>query len=246
MILTCSECATRYSVDEAKFPSTGRQVRCAKCGHSWFQAGPVAEAEPAEADLAEPAAAAPAGPEPAGSGSSESGPAPESMRSRGFAAGSDSPALHEETGLATRLAVAAGWIGLIAVVLLIGYSAVRYRQQITMAWPQSAGVYSSLGMKVNVHGIDFDKVDSRHENQDGQTVLAVTGRIVNNSDRELPVPQKVRITLSDSSRHELYHWDYTPTVQTLKPGQSAPFITRISSPPAAARYLDVRFAKEGP
>ncbi len=46
-------------------------------------------------------------------------------------------------------AVVAGWIGLVAVVLLIGYSAVRYRRDIAAIWPQSAGVYSGLGMPVN-------------------------------------------------------------------------------------------------
>ena len=43
MILTCPQCSTRYQVDGAKFPSTGRNVRCAKCGHVWHQLGPMAE-----------------------------------------------------------------------------------------------------------------------------------------------------------------------------------------------------------
>ena len=114
-----------------------------------------------------------------------------------------------------------------------------------MIWPQSAGVYSSLGMKVNAHGIDFAHVDYRRENEDGQLVLAVTGNIVNGGSRELPVPQNVRVTLSDANNHELYHWSFTPNVQTLKPGQSSPFLTRLSSPPAAARHLEVRFAPNG-
>ena len=92
-----------------------------------------------------------------------------------------------------------------------------------MIWPQSAGVYSSLGMKVNNRGIDFAHVDYHRESEDGQVVLAVTGTIVNEGDRELPVPQNVRVTLSDASNHELYHWNFTPNVQTLKPGQSSAF-----------------------
>ena len=81
------------------------------------------------------------------------------------------------------------------MVLAIGCSAVRYRQEIAMIWPQSAGVYASLGLKVNAHGIDFAHVDYRRENEDGQVVLAVTGNIVNAGSRELPVPQNVRVTL---------------------------------------------------
>jgi hypothetical protein len=129
--------------------------------------------------------------------------------------------------------------------LAIGYSAVRYRQEITVIWPQSAGVYSTLGMKVNNHGIDFAHVDYHRESEDGQVVLAVTGAIVNEGNRELPVPQNVLVTLSDASNHELYHWTFTPNVQSLKPGQSAAFLTRLSSPPAAARHLEVRFAPHG-
>jgi len=143
------------------------------------------------------------------------------------------------------LAVVAGWIGLIAVILALGYSAVRYRQEISVIWPQSAGVYSSLGMKVNAHGIDFTHVDFRRENEDGQMVLAVSGNIVNTGSRELPVPQNVRVTLSDADHREIYHWSFTPNVQSLRPGQSSPFLTRLASPPAAARHLEVRFAPNG-
>ena len=132
-----------------------------------------------------------------------------------------------------RLAVVAGWAGLIAVVLLIAWSAIRYRQDIAVIWPQSAGVYSSLGMHVNASGIDFRHVDYRRESEDGQIVLAVTGQIVNAGTRELPVPQTVRVTLSDASNHELYHWNFKPTVTTLKPGPAMPFTTRLSSPPDA-------------
>ena len=140
------------------------------------------------------------------------------------------------------LAVVLGWIGLIAVVLLIGLSAVRYRQEISVIWPQSAGVYSSLGMNVNAHGIDFTDVDYHRESEDGQVVLAVTGRIVNKGSRELPVPQDIRVTLSDSSNHELYHWNFSAGVPMLHPGQQATFHTQLASPPPAARNIELSFS----
>ena len=130
------------------------------------------------------------------------------------AAGAEQP----RTPLGPKLAVVAGWIGLIVVVLLIGASAVRYRQDIAVIWPQSAGVYSSLGLKVNASGIDFQAVTYKRDTEDGQTVLSVSGTIVNTGSRELPVPQTVRVTLSDAGNRELYHWTFKPNATVLKAG----------------------------
>lgn len=241
MILTCTACATRYSVDGATFPPAGRQVRCAKCGNVWFQPGPADE--PAAGEAVPGAAAAAPAPTRIPERIAES--SPESARPRDFVARRAPKDEREAMGWRSRLVVVAGWAALIAVVVLIGLSAVRYRQEISTIWPQSAGVYNRLGMKVNVRGIDFVKVDYHRESEDGQVVLAVTGRIINNGNRELPVPQSVMVILTDAGNREIYHWPFTPSAQTLKPGQSVPFLTRLSSPPAAARHLEVRFAKDG-
>jgi predicted Zn finger-like uncharacterized protein len=245
MILSCTSCGTRYSVDGSKFPAAGRTVRCAKCGHSWHQAGetpePVAEAEPQT--IAEASAPSRSEPVAARREATESPEFYEPSPARGFAplAARQEP----RSPLGPKIAVVAGWAGLIAVVLLIAAAAVRYRQDIATIWPQSAAVYSTLGLRVNAGGIDFRQVDYRRENQDGQVVLAVSGQIFNGGSRELPVPQTVRVTLSDVNNHELYHWTFKPDIQLLSPGKSVPFVTRLASPPAAARHLEVRFAKDG-
>ena len=237
MILTCTSCDTRYSVDGSKFPAAGRTVRCAKCGNSWHQAGETAEAS--EAAPEPPAEAVDAASETLVSEPVEGSFSP----TRNFAPPSVVPG--PSAPLAPKLAVVAGWIGLFAVVLLIAFAAVKYRQHIASIWPQSAGVYSGLGMPVNVSGLDFHKVDYRRETEDGQVVLAVSGEIVNTSSRQLTVPQTVRVTLSGSDKRELYHWTFKPGVTVLAPGQSAPFVTRLASPPSAARNLEVSFPKDG-
>jgi predicted Zn finger-like uncharacterized protein len=257
MIISCPSCGTRYQVDEAKFPPQGRTVRCAKCSHSWHQAAPEPETAPEPAMAAPQPAHVPQRTEPeagAAAAPPESEVRPAAIRdawrprqpapppqARGLRA-----LLPELRGpLLPVLAVMAGWIGLIAVVLVIAVSAVRYRQDIAVIWPQSAGVYSTLGMKVNPSAIDFRNVDYHREIEDGVVVLAVTGRIVNTGKRELPVPRMVRVTLSDAGNRELYHWTFESGASTLKPGQSVPFTTRLSSPPVASRHLEVRFAKDG-
>jgi len=240
MILTCTSCGTRYSVDGAKFPAAGRTVRCAKCGNSWHQAAEAPIEEPVP-EPAIPAAAPVSGVAPADEPEGFASFQPSATRA--FAP--QSAVVEPRPPMGPLLKVIAGWAALIAVVLLIAVSAVLYRKHIVVLWPQSAGVYNSLGLKVNTSGIDFRSVDYRRESEDGQVVLAVTGQIVNAGPRQLPVPQTVRVTLSDASNHELYHWTFKPSATVLAPGQSVPFVTRLSSPPAAARHLEVRFAKDG-
>jgi predicted Zn finger-like uncharacterized protein len=238
MILTCPSCSTRYTVDEAQFPSAGRTVRCAKCGHRWHQAGP----EPAPMPTPEPAAEMPAQ-IPADETPSFSPTPSAAAGTRAFAPAAQIPETPRGRALQAA-AVAAGWLGLIAVVLLIGFSAVRYRQDIAAIWPQTASVYSGIGLRVNAGGIDFRNVAYKRENEDGQPALVVTGQIVNLASRELPIPQTIRITLTDSDNREIYHWTIKPSAPTLQPGAVLPFRTRLSNPPVAARFAVVSFAKD--
>ncbi|MEI9990664.1 MAG: DUF3426 domain-containing protein [Rhizomicrobium sp.] len=247
MILTCPQCATRYQTDAAKFPAAGRNVRCAKCGHVWHQIGPAPEPDPeAEIEVHEPPPPPPPPPEPASIAAQPRvaafAPTPVTVAH----AAEDVPAAAPRRGAPWlgRAAVVAGWVLLVGLILVIGVAAVRFRDNVATWLPQTSSFYAAAGLPVNPRGIDFTDVAQSLGTEDGQQVLAVTGRIVNRSNHELSVPL-VRVGLLDLDSHELYHWTFVPGVSTLKPGASAKFRTRLSSPPAGTHDIELRFAGAG-
>jgi predicted Zn finger-like uncharacterized protein len=66
MILSCPACSTRYLLEPAALGPKGRQVRCAKCGHSWQQTPPADM--PREVDISLPPPGTLALPENVGTG----------------------------------------------------------------------------------------------------------------------------------------------------------------------------------
>jgi len=245
MILTCPQCSTRYNADAAKFQPAGRNVRCAKCGHLWHQDPPPAETD-AASDIAviddtPPPPLPPPPPEPMPARPAALAPNPTISRDTVRMVEPPAPA---KSRLPGQLAVALGWAGLILLILLVGWTAMTFRQQIATVWPQSASVYAALGMKTNATGIDIQDVSFQRITEAGQSVLTVSGVIANPTAHELPV-SPVRVGLIDDDRHELYHWTFAPKVMTLRAGQTSKFTTRINDPPPGARHFELRFAKAG-
>jgi predicted Zn finger-like uncharacterized protein len=236
MILTCPQCATRYQVDANKFPPSGRNVRCAKCGHVWHQLGPESDAETEALDAVAPQAREAAPAETAAAVHAPMRP----LRPVVPDAGGDT-ARSSSLG---RVALLGGWLLLVALVLAIGWAAVALRDNVVTWLPQSASLYAAVGLPVNPRGMDFTGIAYQKQVEDGQVVLAVTGNIVNRSAHELTVPP-VRVALFDGDKHELYHWNFVAGVTTLKPGETTRFRTRLSSPPPGTHDLEVRFAREG-
>jgi predicted Zn finger-like uncharacterized protein len=252
MILTCPQCSTRYQADAAKFAPAGRNVRCAKCGHVWLQMPPQPEPEPELAIVEEapvpPPPPRPPLPPPPPSVQAEPIPRPLAYAPRETYRAPEAVAPTLEAPPASpsawpaRAATAAGWATLALMVFLIGWTAVSFRRDVASIWPQSASLYKAIGLSVNATGIQFVGVTNRLEDEDGAHVLVVSGKLINNSARELPVPQ-IRIALTDAQRRELYHWPVVANVPTLRPGQSAPFLTRLANPPGAMHEVEVTFAR---
>ena len=143
MILTCPSCSTRFAVKTEALGDAGREVRCGKCGHKWFQA-PDAEAAPATVEPAVEAVEAEA-PQPEPVAEPMAAPVPNEE---------DRPPIRRVTTVAPAKrgpkvgAQAVGWAALAAVVVLVLGGAALLRDSIVDAWPPARLLYTTVGLPV--------------------------------------------------------------------------------------------------
>jgi Protein of unknown function (DUF3426) len=151
------------------------------------------------------------------------------------------PAPVRRRSWAERLGLIAGWTGLAAVLVLIGWMGLRFRHEIQALWPQTSAVYATFGVRVNSGGVEINDVTYRHESENGRPVFEVSAKLVNVSPHEAAVP-RVRVALTDDAQRELYHQTYNPPLRTLGAGQSVGFLMKMRDTPPAAKHLQLHFA----
>ena len=247
-ILTCPACSTRYSTDAKDFPPEGRDVRCARCGHVWHQEAPVEDPDPGIFENAPSEAETADDIRRSMDDEAEAAIARRQARLRETAPPKkkeDKPRTPSRWRIAAARAIlGVGWLGIVVLVLSVGWATLAFRPILTAYWPQSASLYATIGIKPDIAALKFSDVGYRAAIADGQPILTVSGRLVNDGGKEQSVPL-IRAALIDAGRREVYHWTFAPKVLTLAPGQSTQFVTKVSSPPSAAKNLELHFAKTG-
>jgi predicted Zn finger-like uncharacterized protein len=233
MILTCSSCSTRFLVDAAAIGATGRNVRCARCQHGWFQ-------EPA-ADLPLPSAMK-SGPDdmvtpetaaPVNAGAPGTRPAP-------LRRGANLPAIPRRAGRVVEL-MAWGALAIFAASLAgAGYV---FREQIVNAWPQAAKLYMALGVEIRTSQLRLSDVSFSQATQEGRRTLMVIGAISNDGSAEITMPL-VLVKLRNAAGRDIFQWTHQLPEPALAPGASVKFETSLADPPAEARNLEVTFAPQ--
>lgn len=137
----------------------------------------------------------------------------------------------------------------VASVLLIGFlvlfcvTAVVGRERVVATFPDFAGIYEMIGLKVNLRGLDFQGV-AAHQEMDGSTpVLVVEGDIINleNESKSLPA---VRVTLKSSTGRDVYAWNYALPQLNIDQTGKVHFKTRLLAPPEASVSVEVRFTDQ--
>lgn len=134
-------------------------------------------------------------------------------------------------------------IRIAAVCLLVAVAAggLLFRTEIVKLAPSMAGVYSALGIGVNVVGLEFSEVSTVLSKRGDSDVISVTATIRGVEARRVVVPPVV-VSLLDAHGAPLYQWSVMPPAPDVEPGEAVAFSAELASPPAGATQLRLGFA----
>jgi predicted Zn finger-like uncharacterized protein len=229
MILTCPACDTRYRVHDQEFAgSTGRTVRCANCGHVWYESAAIRQKSAAEtADQGAPvdhdeaagraARRAAAVEIPRLDIPPRTPPAPSRARSRA-------------SGVA-------GIVALLAAIIIGGVFIDRHFAADQPAPAAAPDATAAVPAPETGIGLVIRKITPART-PDG---LVVDGEIVNPGSVPRDVP-RLRVALQDSAEKELLFKTVDPPKPRLEPGEVVHFETPFPNPPDAATGVVVTFA----
>ncbi len=257
MIITCPHCQTKYQVTFEAIGSAGRKVQCAHCHRAWDQSADSAQPEPPstpadEAALdqamvseervvaAEKAIATPSEDKP-NKARDEARLAPNAaeLQKRQADFSKRHNAMISRLPLA-RLRRASRVVG---ILLLAGMIAGAYFARVPLVerYPSLAELYESVGLGVNVVGLDFSNLESVKTLSGGGEVLMVSAQIVGLEKTSVRVPG-VLVSLLGADGQLVYEWSVTSRARDLMAGERATFDTRLSLPPSEAVRVRLRFA----
>jgi predicted Zn finger-like uncharacterized protein len=142
------------------------------------------------------------------------------------------PAAPRKSHLGLPTACAA--MGALIVALIV------WRADMVRLLPQTAAFYKMAGFEVNLRGLAFKDVKVTSETVEGKQVLVIEGVIVGETKRAVDIP-RLRFSVRDAQGAEIYAWNALLEQTVLRPGERAFFKSRLASPPAEGRNIDIRF-----
>jgi hypothetical protein len=117
---------------------------------------------------------------------------------------------------------------------------VLWRTEVVRLMPQTAPFYRLVGLDVNLRGLWFRDVRVTTEDVGGKPVLVIEGLIIGETGKAVDLP-RLRFSVRDAHGAEIYAWNAILDQTVLKPGERASFKSRLASPPAEGKSIDVRF-----
>jgi hypothetical protein len=132
--------------------------------------------------------------------------------------------------------VAAFGLAAVAVALVAG------RSEVIRLMPQTAAFFNTLGLGVNLRGIEIENVRVSSDKVDGTTMMLVEGELRARKNVDVP---RMRFGVRDANGTEIHSWNAAPEQPTMHIGERTAFKTILASPPRGAREITVRFLQKG-
>lgn len=259
MILTCPACTMRYLVAEGAIGPDGRAVRCAHCGHQWFEEGeegldealfgsdpPDFLEEEQDQDHDDDQAFEPSVSPEEGDDDFQSilrkeietTPIPEGVRPKHEDIVLPAPSAAKSKkkmsgdkigGLVTAVVI---WAVALAVMFIM-------QPQISRAWPPSNLLYNLVGLKPVPPGEGLSLESLHAEMADGKIIMK--GDIINLREDEADVPS-VMATIVDKNAKVIDRILIAPPIARLKPEGQASFNVVYPKIPDGAQNVNFGFS----
>ena len=130
----------------------------------------------------------------------------------------------------------------VAGVAMLALMIVERKEAVRLV-PQTAGLFSMIGLPVNLQGLAFEKISTELIEDAKSRFLIVQGEIRNVTKETVTVPL-IEIVVQDSSVKSLYTWTAEPSRPSLGAADTMTFRTRLASPPQNGSRVTVRFGAE--
>ena len=131
-------------------------------------------------------------------------------------------------------------MALILVLFAFNVALIGARSEVVRFFPQTASLFSAIGLPVNLRNLKFDNMRISKETQEGLSALVIEGSIVSIASKPTEVP-RLRFAARDAAGQEVYTWSSMPSRSTIGPGEKLEFRSRLVSPPESATDVVVRF-----
>jgi len=132
------------------------------------------------------------------------------------------------------------WTALILVLFAFNVALIGARSEVVRFFPQTASLFSAIGLPVNLRNLKFENMRISKETQEGLAALVIEGTIVSMASKSTEVP-RLRFAARDTAGQEVYTWSAMPSRSILGPGEKLEFRSRLVSPPESATDVIVRF-----
>lgn len=136
------------------------------------------------------------------------------------------------------------WVLLLAVLAGVVGGGYWFRADIMRALPATGQIYAAFGLlpRPGFEGLDLTEVTwKQEETADGDSVLRITGKVINRSESPKDVPELAGV-LYDENNNALHSWTFeTPEPRHLLPSEDVTFNTHVTNPDVKAARLTIRF-----